>query len=319
MALSPFPYSDNNKRYHTFDYAMRQRFGKKTAMVPLDAGLTCPNRDGTKGTGGCIYCSGRGSGDFVKSFPMDVPISQRLFSQFKAGKQPLKHKWGDPYWIAYFQAFTNTYAPLPYLLQCWQTALSFPGVIGLSIATRADCLESETITCLEKLSRSVYVEVQLGLQTIHDSTAQRINRGHSYKDFLTGYHSLKDAGILTGIHLINGLPGETKEQMMESVQAVAELSPYSLKLHLLHVLKGTPLEPLYQSKKLSILEKQEYLSLICDQLEILPPNIVIQRLSGDGPKEQLLAPLWSRNKRDLLNQIDLELVRRDSWQGKNIQ
>ena len=188
--------------------------------------------------------------------------------------------------------------------------------MGLSVATRADCLEPETVQFLKVLSQKAFVEVELGLQSIHDTTARRINRGHSYQEFLAGYHCLQQAGIKTGIHLINGLPGEGRKEMMESVQEVARLKPHSLKLHLLHILKGTPLAEQYQRQAFPMFTQQEYISLICDQLEILPPEIVLQRLTGDAPKELLIAPLWSRNKRNLLNKIDMELVRRDSWQGK---
>lgn len=305
-----FPYSDSNKRYHTQNYALRRRFGKKVFKVSLNAGFTCPNLDGSKGLGGCSYCSSLGSGDFGGN-PLDS-----LQSQFEAVKAVLHQKWPEASYLAYFQAHTNTYAPPGVLLAYYEKALSFRGVVGLSIATRADCITPEVAELLAEFHERTDLTVELGLQTIFDHTGKRINRCHTYADFLNGLSLLQQYGIRVCVHLINGLPGETHQMMVESARTVGILGIQEVKLHLLHVLKETPIAAQLQAGEFSLLSQEEYTSIICDQLEVLPPEIVIQRLTGDGDRNQLIGPLWSLKKLPVLNGIDRELVKRNSYQGK---
>lgn len=306
---NPFPFSGGNKRYHTYDYAMRRRFGGKIARVCLDAGMTCPNIDGTKGRGGCVYCSPAGSGDFAGA--ADLPIRKQL----TRGMERMAEKWPAAGYIAYFQAHTNTYAPAQRLRALYEEALAVPGIVGLAVATRPDCLPGEVCDLLEEFSKRTYLTVELGLQTIHDETGERINRGHTREEFLRGYEKLASRGILTGVHLINGLPGETPEMMLESAKWVGALSPHLVKLHLLYVTRGAVLARWYQEGKVAAMERQAYVKIICDQLECLPPEIIIGRLTGDGAPQALIAPEWSRKKLCVLNEIDKELARRGSFQG----
>lgn len=307
--LNPFPYSDSNRRFYTYDYFLRQKFGRKVCKIPLDAGFTCPNIDGTRGVGGCIYCSSRGSGDFA------APSALSIAEQYAAVRANLSKKWESALCIPYFQAYTNTYAPLERLRVLYEEALAQPDAVGLAIATRADCITPEIADYLRELSSRTFLSVELGLQTVHDSTAIAINRCHTYAEFLRGYELLE--GIPVCIHLINGLPGETPEMMLETAREVAKLHPFALKIHLLHVLKGTPLAAIYSAGEYEPMELADYVKVVCDQLELLPPEVVIARVTGDGAAGDLLAPLWSLRKFVVMNEIDKELRRRDSWQGKN--
>jgi len=306
---SPFPYSDCNKRYHTLDYHLRHKFSSKVFKVSLNAGFTCPNRDGTKGVGGCTYCSAQGSGDFAGD-PADS-----LIEQFEKIRDLQLKKWPNALYIPYFQAFTNTYASVAELKKRFEPMLKPDRAVGLSIATRADCLPDEVIEYLANLNQRTYLTVDLGLQTIHDKTAKRINRCHSYQEFLEGFQKLQAKGISTCVHIINGLPGETPEMMLETAKAVADLHPQSVKIHLLHVLKGTRLAEEFLAGEFEALTLPEYVQIVCDQLEWFPPETVIQRITGDGAKESLIAPLWSLKKFVVMNEIDKELARRDSYQG----
>ncbi len=310
MMKNPFEYSLDNKRYHTWNYHLNKKFGEKVFKVSLNAGFTCPNIDGTKGFGGCIYCSDSGSGDFAGK------PSDSVLEQFEKVKQKMHQKWPSAKYIPYFQAHTNTYAPLEVLKEKFEPVLKCDGVVGLSIATRADALEDDVVEYLSKLSKRTYLIVELGLQTIFDKTGELINRCHTYQEFLGGYKKLSDRGINVCVHLIIGLPGETREMMLESVQAVAKLKPHAVKLHLLHVLKGTRLEKMYINNEFKTLTREEYVDIIVDALEILPKETIIQRLTGDGGKDDLIAPLWSLKKFCVLNEIDKEMVRRNSYQGR---
>ncbi len=307
---NPFLYSDTNKRYHTFHYFLKQKFGCKVAKISLDAGFTCPNIDGTKGVGGCTYCSSKGSGDFAgdKNLP--------LCEQFEQIRAMMGKKWADTKYIPYFQAHTNTYAPLEVLKEKFEQALTFPDVVGLAIATRADCISEETADYLAELSKRTYLEVELGLQSVHDVTGERINRCHSYADFLEGYQKLADRGIPVCVHIINGLPGENREMMLETARTLSRLSLHSVKIHLLHVLKGTVMAQQLEAGEFELLSREEYVQTVCDQLELFPPELVIQRVTGDGEREALIGPEWSLKKLCVMNEIDKELVRRNSWQGK---
>ncbi len=298
------------KRYYSLREYDQQAFGCRVAKIPLNAGLGCPNRDGSKGVGGCIFCSQAGSGEFAGR------PEQPLRQQFEAGRALLARKWPEAAAIAYFQAYTNTYAPLEQLRRLYEEALSFPGVVGLAIATRADCLPQETADYLAQLNRRTHLVVELGLQSAFDETGRRIRRCHSWADFLEGYGRLQQRGIRVCVHLIDGLPGETPEMMVESARRVAALRPHSVKLHLLHLVRGTALEKIYDAGDLRFLSREEYVKIVVDQLEVLPPDTVIARLTGDGPRQSLIGPLWSLHKRQVLNAIDQELARRDSWQAK---
>lgn len=306
-ACNPFPYSDSNKRYHTFEYYLRRRFGEKCARIALDAGFTCPNIDGTCGTGGCIYCL-NGSASAAGA---------NLAQQYAVGIAAMQSKWNCKKFIPYLQAHTNTYAPAEILRCIYNEALSLPGAVMLAIATRPDCLSPDIISLLAETSRKIPLLVELGLQTIHDDTAVRINRGHSYAVFLDGYNRLKSAGgdITVCVHLINGLPGEDKTHMIASAKAVAALHPDMVKLHLLHILHGTPLYDLYQHGAYTPMEQEEYVDIVCDQIERFPPETVIARVTGDAPAELLAAPLWCRRKTAVTNDIDKELYRRGTFQG----
>ena len=309
---NPFPYSDSNKRYHTFDYFTRHKFGKKCAKLPVDGGFTCPNRDGRVGYGGCIYCSARGSGDSCR--PASTPIGEQLDAQLAA----LSRKWQDPLGIAYFQAFTNTYAPLPVLRERFEAALGRENIVGLSIATRADCLPPEVCDYLAELAERTFLTVELGLQTIHDSTARFINRGHDFAAFLDGYLRLRAASerINICVHLIDGLPGEDAEMMLDSAREVARLKPEQLKLHLLHVIEGTRLCELWRAGEFECLTLDEYADIVVRQLELIPPETVIGRVTGDGIADSLAAPLWSRKKLVVMNTIDKLMFERNTFQGR---
>ena len=299
-----------NKRYFTWDYYLKQKFSCKVCKVALNAGFTCPNLDGTKGWGGCSYCSGEGSGEYAGN-PLDT-----LEKQFDQVSSVMRRKWPKCRFIPYFQAHTNTYAPLPVLKAAYESVLHLPNVVGIAIATRADCLPDDVLDYLEQLNQQTFLTVELGLQTIHEETARRINRCHSYEEFLGGYRALQKRSIPTCIHIINGLPGEDKAMMLETIRQVGSLRPHSIKIHLLYIAEGTRIAQQYKQQELKALELMEYVDIICDQLELLPPETVVQRVTGDGVRERLIAPLWSLKKFVVMNEIDKEMRRRDSWQGK---
>lgn len=293
----------NGKRYYPYAQYLRQRYGGRVAKIPLDGGFTCPNRDGTKGIGGCAYCSARGSGDFVCGDDLE-----QQFSAYAAGLT----KWQPVGYIPYFQAFTGTYAPLERLRTLYDRALALPDAVGLSVATRPDCVPEEVADLLAEYAQRTDVTVELGVQTVHDRTARAMNLCHTFADFERALERLQKRDIPVCVHLINGLPGETREDMVESARTVGGMGIQSVKLHLLHILKHTALSHLTEADCLSM---EDYVGLVCDQLEVIPPEVVIQRLTGDGKGADLIAPQWSRNKRAVLNAIDREMARRDAWQG----
>lgn len=309
---SPFPYSNDNKRYHTWNYFLRKKFGQKVSKVALNGGFTCPNIDGMRGTGGCSYCLG-GSGEFAGD------PAQSISQQLAAGREKLASKWGETLYMPYFQANTNTYAPLARLRELYETALAQPGVCALAIATRPDCIADDVLDYLAEIAGRTYLLVELGLQSIFDATGERINRCHSYGEFLACYERLASRGIDVCVHLIMGLPGETREMMLESVRAVAKLRPACVKLHLLHILKGTKMAEEYARGEVRCMELDEYVGLIADALEMLPAQTAVQRLTGDGARDSLVAPLWSLKKFVVLNEIDKELQRRDTMQGARFE
>ena len=308
--MTKFKYAfDDNKRYHTWNYYLRNTFGEKIFKVSINAGFTCPNIDGKVAYGGCTYCSKEGSGDFAGN-PKDD-----LIKQFKEIKEMMLKKWPNAKYIGYFQAYTNTYAPLEVLKEKYETILEQEDVVGLSISTRPDCLEDDVVEYLSELNERTNLWVELGLQTIHDSTSKIINRGHDYKTFLEGVEKLKAKNIKIVVHIINGLPGEDYNMMMETAKAVADLNVHGIKIHLLHVIKDTPMARMLEKNMMTLMTQEEYVNLVCDQLEILPPEMIIHRLTGDGKKEDLVGPLWSLKKWEVLNAIDDTLKSRNSCQG----
>ncbi len=309
--MNPFPYTDSNKRYYTYDYYLRRTYGGKCAKVTLDAGFTCPNIDGTRATGGCIYCSARGSGDFAP----DARLS--LTEQYRLQVEKIKKKWDTDRFIPYLQAHTNTYAPISRLRAVYEEVLALPGAVALHIATRADCLADDVLSLLRAVAEKIPLTVELGLQSVSDETAKRINRGHTYAEFLSGYAALRRAvpDARVSVHLINGLPGEDKEQMLRNAREVARLRPDEVKLHLLHVLRGTPLAALYERGDYVPMTREDYVDTVAEQLALFPPETVIGRLTGDGAKGALLAPLWSLKKVTVLNDIDKKLFETGNFQG----
>lgn len=311
MMKNPFRYSDTNKRYHTYDYYLRHRYGGKCVKLSLDAGFTCPNIDGRCGRGGCLYCSPRGSGDFTYA-------GLSLREQYDRQRELLGRKWETVRCIPYLQAHTNTYASPEALRRVYEDVLRLPDAVAFHIATRADCLGSEVLSLLREVSERIDLTVELGLQSVHDETARRINRGHAFSDFLGGYYALRETvpRARIGVHLINGLPGEDADMMLESAKQVAKLRPEEVKLHLLHVLSGTRLAALYENGEYDPLTLPEYVGILTRQLEYFPPETVIGRVTGDGSPDALLAPLWSRKKFVVMNTIDREMIERDTYQGK---
>ncbi len=305
--INPFEFSDSNKRYHTMDYYMRRTFGKKACKVPIDGGFTCPNRDGTKGVGGCTFCSESGSGDFTAGRALSIT------EQIDVGAEMMHKKWAEAILIPYFQSYTNTYAPLDVLKARYEEALKHPLAKGICIATRADCITPEIAEYLRALSKKHFVMIELGLQSANDTTAQKINRCHTFADFCKGYDMVKD--LFTCVHIINGLIGESRDDMLETARKVAALSPSAVKIHLLHIIKGTEAERQYLAGELGTMSLEEYVSVVCDQLELLPKETVIERVTGDGTAETLVAPLWSKKKLVVQNEIDKKLLLRNSFQG----
>ncbi|KDR95580.1 hypothetical protein SAMN02745945_01430 [Peptoclostridium litorale DSM 5388] len=299
-----------DKRYHTLNYELKSTFGCKVFKLSIDGGFTCPNRDGKVGSSGCIFCSESGSGEFASNRNLDI------HSQLEQQVDLLMEKWPSGKYIAYFQNFTNTYSDVTDLEKKYESAISHPGVIGLAIATRPDCIPDDVLSLLDSLNKKTYLWVELGLQTMHEDTAKVIRRGYDIEVFEKTFSKLKKLGIRTVVHLILGLPGEYRAKILQSVRYVSSLNPYGVKLHLMHVLKNTDLESYYTESPFHMLSKDEYIGLVCDSLEILNPDITVHRVTGDGSKDLLIAPLWSLDKRSVLNGIDIELKRRDSFQGK---
>jgi len=298
------------KRYRSLNYHLREKFGQKVFKIPLDAGLSCPNRDGKVATGGCAFCNQRGSGDFAGD------KNKKLEEQFEQVKSIMHKKWQKGKYIAYYQAFTNTYAPVEKLEYLYEAAIKQPGVVGLAIATRPDCLSDEVMELLDAINKKTYLWVELGLQTIHEATAWAMNMHYYYSDFINALNRLRTKNIETCTHIVLGLPGESSDDMRRTGEALAGLDIQGLKIHLLHLMKGTELERMYSHRQFEFLEKDEYVELVIDILEMMPPGVTIHRLTGDSPRDLLIGPLWSLNKWEVLNRIDARLIERNSWQGK---
>lgn len=297
------------KRYNSINYFLRNKFGEKVFKISLDAGFTCPNRDGKLSKGGCIFCSERGSGDFTGA-------SKDLVKQFHEGVELMRRKWKTGKFIAYFQAYTNTYAPVNELREKYNSIIGFEGVCGIAIATRPDCLSDEVIELLKEINDKTYLWLELGLQTSNKETAILINRGYENEVYLTAAEKLNKAGIDFVTHIIFGLPKETKKDMLDTVKFVIASRPWGIKFHLLHLMKDTKMVELYNRGELKFLEQEEYVELLIDALEIIPENEVIHRLTGDSPRNLLIGPEWSLKKWEVLNAIDKRLIERETWQGK---
>ncbi|WP_373897376.1 TIGR01212 family radical SAM protein [Haloimpatiens sp. FM7315] len=298
-----------DKRYYNLNYFLRSKFGEKVFKISLDAGFSCPNRDGTISKGGCIYCSERGSGDFAGN--RRFSISQ----QFEDIKAIMNKKWKSGKYIAYFQAYTNTYAPIEVLREKYEEAIKEEGVVALAIATRPDCLSKEVLDLIEEYSNRIYTWVELGLQTSKEETAKLINRGYDISVFENAVCNLRERNIDVVVHVIFGLPGENSLDMLNSIRYLSNIDIQGIKIHLLHLMKNTPLVKLYEEGRLRFLEKDEYIDLICKAVSILPKDVVIHRLTGDAPRDLLIGPKWSLKKWEVLNDIDKTLKDRDIYQG----
>lgn len=322
-----------DKPYHSLDHELKKRFGEKVYRLALDGGMTCPNRDGRVGYGGCIFCSAGGSGDFTSlshsvqtdaascvssadSVPVKIRQIMPVSRQLQYQKEIIRKKSNAGKFIAYFQAFTNTYAPAEYLRSIFEEAMSDPEVCALSIATRPDCLPEPVVSLLEELNQQKPVWVELGLQTIHEQTALMIRRGYPLSVFEAAVRNLRQRGIEVIVHTIIGLPGETKKELSATLDYINNIDVQGIKLQLLHILKGTDLATLYEKQPFPVYTQEEYISLLVACVERLRPDLVIHRLTGDGPKKLLIAPLWTGNKRNVLNQIHAAFRQKDTWQGK---
>jgi len=301
---------NNSKRYYDLKTFFVNRFGCKVYKLQIDAGFTCPNRDGRVAKGGCSYCDGRFS-----KLRQQGPLPS-VAEQIKSGKRFYRGKRGAQKFIAYFQTATNTYAPLDRLKALYDEALSQDDIVGISVGTRPDCVPDEVIRLFEEYALNRHVWLEYGLQSIHNRTLQRINRGHDYETFLDAVDRTAGRDINLCVHIIVGLPGETGADIMETARALASLPIQGIKIHLLLALSGTPLGDLYERGEIRMMTEEEYVSTVCDILEVLPPGMVIQRLTADGYRDIYLAPDWGVNKMAVLNAIDGELERRNSWQGK---
>lgn len=297
-----FKYSIDNKRYHTLNYHLKTLFSDRVFKASIDAGFSCPN----KASGGCSYCK-EGSGEFT--FPGSIT------EQIEKERARIRKKWGERKLIAYFQANTNTFAPISLLREKYEEALGHPSVAGLSIATRADCLEEGVLDLLEEINKRTYLTVELGLQTVNDKTAEAINRGYPFSVFEKSFYELKRRGIRTVVHIINGLIGEKREDMLTTARVLSKMEPDGVKIHLLHILKGTKCEKEYLEGKIECLSKDEYIDITVEEIRHFKPECVIERVTGDGKKESMVAPLWSLDKISVLGGIDKCFADKGAYQG----
>lgn len=307
-----FKYTLDNKRYHTLNYHVKTKYNCKVVKISLNAGFSCPNIDGTVGYGGCIYCSKSGSGEFGGDVTKPLPI------QFNEIKEKIEKKWSNSKYIAYFQAHTNTYAPLNILKEKYESVLNIENVIGIAIATRCDAITDETLDYLTELNKKTNLTIELGLQTIHEETSKLINRCHTLENFETMVKKLQARNIEVVVHIINGLPYETKEMMIETAKYLNSLNIDGIKIHMLNITKHTKLAQLYKEKNFHVLTKEEYIDIVISQLEYLNPKIVIHRITSDPDPKELIEPSWLLKKFCLLNDIDKEMKKRNTYQGIKI-
>ncbi len=303
----------NGKRYHSFNYYLRNKFNEKVYKIALDGGFTCPNRDGKAGVGGCTFCSSRGSGDFAGSRKLDIR------RQFEDRREMMEKKWHSQKLIAYFQAYTNTYAPVEELREKYYEALNQDNVVAISIATRPDCIDDDVLDLLTEINEKTYLIVELGLQTVNDEVARNFNRGYDFEVFDNTLKRLLARNIEVVVHSIFGLPGESEEDMMKTVDYIAHSGAKGIKFHLLHLMEKTKMAEQYRNGEFKLLEQDEYIDLICKAVSRIPEDMVVHRLTGDAPRELLIGPMWSLKKWEVLNAIDKALVDNDIWQGKNFK
>ncbi len=297
-----FEYTLDNKRYHTLNYHLKTLFNDRVFKASIDAGFSCPNKQ----SGGCTYCKD-GSGEFT--------CKGSITEQLDKERERISKKWGDKKLIAYFQANTNTFAAVDVLKEKYEEALGHPSVVGLSIATRADCLGEDVLRLLEEINKKTYLTVELGLQSVHDRTAEAINRGYTFGVFEKSFYELKRRGIRTVVHIINGLIGETREDMLETARVLSKMEPDGVKIHLLHILKGTVCEKEYEDGLIRALEKDEYIDITVEEIRRFKPECVIERVTGDGKKDSMIAPLWSLDKISVLGGIDRCFAEKGAFQG----
>lgn len=307
-----FTYTLDNKRYHTLNYHVKTKYHTKVVKISLNAGFSCPNIDGKVGSGGCIYCSKSGSGDFGGDIHKSIP------NQITEMKQKISKKWPKSKYIAYFQAHSNTYAPLNILKEKYESALKIEDIIGLAIATRCDAISDDVLEYLTELNKRTELTIELGLQTIHESTSKLINRCHSLQQFENMVKKLQNRNISVVVHIINGLPYETKEMMLETAKYLNNLHIDGIKIHMLNIVKDTPLATLYKQNPFPILSKEEYIDIVITQLEYLDSQIVIHRITSDPDPQNLIAPTWLIKKFCILNDIDKEMKKRKTYQGKKL-
>ena len=303
----------NGKRYHSLNYFLRNKFNEKVFKISLDGGFSCPNRDGTISKGGCLFCSESGSGDYAGNRVLSIG------KQFCDIKEMMNKKWKEGKYIAYFQAFTNTYAPVDELRKKYKEAIKQEGVVALAIATRPDCLGEDVLDLLEEINKDVYVWVELGLQTVSDETARKINRGYKLDVYEDAIYRLKKRNIDFVTHCIFGLPGETKDDMLNTVKYISKTGSKGIKFHLLHLMKNTPMVKLYERGELEFLSQDDYIDLICKGISMIPEEMVVHRLTGDAPRDLLIGPMWSLKKWEVLNAIDKALVDNEIYQGKDFE
>ena len=307
-----FKYTLDNKRYHTLNYFYKNKFGIKVFKVSLNGGFSCPNLDGTVGFGGCIYCSKSGSGEFGGD------KTKSLTEQFYEMKDVVNKKHIPCKYIGYFQARTNTYADIETLKKKYEEVLAIPDVIGLNIATRCDAISDECLEYLTELNKRTLLTIELGLQTIHEKTSKLINRCHTLEQFDSMVHKLREKHINVVVHIINGLPYETEDMMLDTIRHINTLDVQGIKIHMLHIIKDTGMANLYLKEKFHVLSKEEYIDIVIKQLEILDPKIIVNRITSDPDKDTLLEPIWLTEKCQLLNDIDKEMKKRNTYQGVNL-
>lgn len=308
-----FPYSFNEKRYHTFNYYLKTTYKCKVAKVILDAGFSCPNRDGKKGYGGCIFCSSLGSGD------SNLYTQETILKQYEDNKKVMNNKWPNDLYIPYFQSFSNTYGPLDKIKNMLEPFINNKEVAEIAIATRCDCLEEETINYLDEIAKQKPIWLELGLQTSNEDTSKLINRGHTFNEFKDALLRLEKTNIKVCVHVMNGLPYENEETMLKTIQDISHLPFDGIKIHMLHVLKKTQLGLMYEKEPFEILSRDKYIELVVKQLELIRPEVIVQRLTGDPIKEDLIAPDWVLNKTTILNDIDKLMRKLDTYQGKKYE
>ncbi|MBO4358280.1 MAG: TIGR01212 family radical SAM protein [Erysipelotrichaceae bacterium] len=310
---NPFRYSFNEKRYHTYNYYLKTRYGCKVSKVILDAGFTCPNRDGTKAYGGCIFCSARGSGD-SNSYSSDD-----LLVQYRKNKEIMDGKWPNGLYIPYFQAYTNTYGPLEKIEGMLEPFMKMDEVAEIAIATRCDCLPDETISYLNGLTKIKPIWLEIGLQSSSDKTGEAINRQYSFEDFKDALYRLEKTDIDVCVHVMNGLPQETIEDMLDTIKDISHLPFEGIKIHMLHIIRDTAMAKMHEEKPFNLITREQYIELVVRQLELLRPEVVVERLTGDPLKEDLIEPEWVLNKTTILNDIDKLMRKLDTWQGKSYE